>query len=84
MFKRYLHLAILATTAASALSQSAHESADMARQLAGDFDWDIQAEDGVTSAVFGSAAYNEETVSLLSVVYLPSSSILAVLVIPYR
>jgi hypothetical protein len=52
MFMRYLHLAILATTAASALSQSAHESADMARQLAGDFDWDIQAEDGYPIIAF--------------------------------
>jgi hypothetical protein len=46
MFMRYLTLAILASTA---LSQSAPESAnsnDMARQLAGDFDWGIQPEDG--------------------------------------
>jgi hypothetical protein len=73
MFMRYFHLAILATTAASALSQSAHEeTADMARQLAGDFDWDIQAEDGVASAGFGFAADNEETVSSLSIAIVAS------------
>jgi hypothetical protein len=46
MCMRYLNLAILASTAV--LSQSAPESAnsnDVARQL-GDFDWDIQPEDG--------------------------------------
>jgi hypothetical protein len=46
MFMRYLNLAILAS---AVLSQSAPESANsnyMARQLAGDFDWDIKPEDG--------------------------------------
>jgi hypothetical protein len=51
---RYLCLAILTATAATTFSQSVPESADnnsndMARQLAGDFDWDIQPEDGYTS-----------------------------------
>ncbi len=47
MFMRYLNLAILASTAV--LSQSAPgvsaNSNDIARQL-GDFDWDVQPEDG--------------------------------------
>jgi hypothetical protein len=55
MFIRYLNLAIIAFTA---LSQSAAESAnsiDMARQLTGDFDWDIQPEDGFPIIVLGDA-----------------------------
>jgi hypothetical protein len=45
MLMRYLCLAILATTAATAFSQSAPESADnnsnaLTRKLVGDFDWD--------------------------------------------
>jgi hypothetical protein len=55
MFIRYLNLAIIAFTA---LSQSAAESAnsiDMARQLTGDFDWDIQPEDGFPVIVLGDA-----------------------------
>jgi hypothetical protein len=51
MLARYLHLALLAATAATAFYQNTPESADnnsndMARQLAGDFNWDIQLEDG--------------------------------------
>jgi hypothetical protein len=54
MLVRYLCLAILTATAPTTFSQSVPESADnnsndMARQLAGDFDWDIQPEDGYPS-----------------------------------
>jgi hypothetical protein len=64
MFMRYLRLAILATTAATTLSLRAPESADnnshdMARQLVGDFDWDIQPEDGYPSISFDDT--NEES-----------------------
>jgi hypothetical protein len=64
MLARYLHLALLAATAATAFSQSTPESADnnsndMARQLAGDFNWDIQPEDGYPSIAFDDA--NEES-----------------------
>jgi hypothetical protein len=58
MFMRYLSLAILASTA---LSQSAPESAnsnEVARNL-GDFDWDIEPEDGYPSIAFDDA--NEES-----------------------
>jgi hypothetical protein len=64
MFLRYLHLAILATTsvtAATAYSQSAPES-DMARQLAGDFDWDIQPEDGYPSIAFDDTNEDSEVI----------------------
>jgi hypothetical protein len=62
MLMRYLNLAILASTAV--LSQSAPESANtntndaVARQL-GDFDWDIEPEDGFPSIAFDDA--NEES-----------------------
>jgi hypothetical protein len=50
MIMRYLHLAMLAATAATASSQrtpkSTRNSNNMARQLAGDFTWDIEPEDG--------------------------------------
>jgi hypothetical protein len=64
MLMRYLHLAILAATAATAFSQSAPESADnnsdaMDRQLAGDFEWDIQPEDGFPTIAFDDT--NEES-----------------------
>jgi hypothetical protein len=65
MLARYLHLALLAATAVSALSsQSTPESADnnsndMARQLAGDFNWDIQPEDGYPSIAIDDE--NEES-----------------------
>ena len=57
MLMRYLHLALMAATAATAFSQGTPESADsnsngVARQLAGDFDWDIQPEDGFPSIAF--------------------------------
>jgi hypothetical protein len=58
MLMRYLSLAILASTA---LSQSAPESAngnEVARNL-GDFDWDIEPEDGYPSIAFDDA--NEES-----------------------
>jgi hypothetical protein len=61
MLMRYLHLAILATTAATACSQSAPPESsgnDMARQLA-DFDWDITPEDGYPSIAFDDQ--NEES-----------------------
>jgi hypothetical protein len=67
MLMRYLCLAILATTAATTFSQSVPESADnnsndMARQLAGDFDWDIQPEDGYPSIAFDDTNENSEVV----------------------
>jgi hypothetical protein len=62
MLMRYLHLAILAATAASALSQSAPESADMDRQLAGDFNWDIQPEDGYPIIGFDNTTEESEVV----------------------
>ena len=58
MLMRYLSLAILASTA---LAQSAPESAnsnEVARNL-GDFDWDIEPEDGYPSIAFDDA--NEES-----------------------
>jgi hypothetical protein len=61
---RYLHLAILATTAVTAAtgySQSAPES-DMARQLAGDFAWDIMPEDGYPSIAFNDTNKNSEVI----------------------
>jgi hypothetical protein len=61
MFMRYFHLAVLAITAASALSQSAPESADMARKLA-DFDWDIQSEDGFPVIAFNADTEESEVV----------------------
>jgi hypothetical protein len=61
MFMRYFHLVILATTAASALSQSAPESTDMARQL-GDFDWAIQPEDGFPQIAFNSSNEDSEVI----------------------
>jgi hypothetical protein len=63
MHMRYLHLAILATTAvtaATAYSQSAPESG-MARQL-GDFDWDIQPEDGYPSIAFDDTNEDSEVI----------------------
>jgi hypothetical protein len=64
---RYLHLAILATTAvtaATAYSQSAPESPgnDVARQLAGDFDWDIMPEDGYPSIAFDGTNEDKEVI----------------------
>jgi hypothetical protein len=63
MLARYLHLALLAATAATAFSNSTpgpadNNSNDMARQLAGDFNWDIQPEDGYPSIAFDDT--NEE------------------------
>ena len=47
MIMRYLQLAIVATIAASAFSRSlGPEELSLSRYLAGDFDWDIQPEDG--------------------------------------
>jgi hypothetical protein len=63
MFMRYLSLAILASIAV--LSQSALESTnsnDMARQLAGDFDWGIQPEDGFPVIALNDANENSEVV----------------------
>jgi hypothetical protein len=64
LLMRYLQLAILATTAATAYSQSAPESSgnDMARQLAGDFDWDIQPEDGFPSIAFDDTNEDSEVI----------------------
>jgi hypothetical protein len=64
MLVRYLHLALLAATTATAFSHSTPESADnnsndITRQLAGDFNWDIQPEDGYPSIAFDDA--NEES-----------------------
>jgi len=58
MFICYLKLAILASIAASAFSADA-SSADMSRQLTGDFDWDIQPEDGFPVIAFNDT--NEES-----------------------
>jgi hypothetical protein len=61
MFMRYLTLAILASTA---LSQGAPESAnsnDMARQL-GNFDWDIQPEDGFPIINFNDTNTDSEVI----------------------
>jgi hypothetical protein len=55
MLMRYLNLAILASTA---LSQSAPSGNEVARNL-GDFDWDIEPEDGYPSIAFDDA--NEES-----------------------
>jgi hypothetical protein len=58
MFMRYLNLALLVSTA---LSQSAPESAnsnEVSRQL-GDFNWDIEPEDGYPMIAFDDA--NEES-----------------------
>jgi hypothetical protein len=64
LLMRYLHLAILATTAATASSQSAPESSGnaMARQLAGDFDWGIQPEDGYPSIAFDDTNEGSEVI----------------------
>jgi hypothetical protein len=67
MLMRYLHLALLATTAATTFSQSTPESADnnsngMARKLAGDFDWDIQPEDGFPSIAFDDTNEDSEVI----------------------
>jgi hypothetical protein len=63
MFMRYLNLAILASTAV--LSQSAPDvsanSNDIARQL-GDFDWDIQPEDGFPVIALDDANGDSEVV----------------------
>jgi hypothetical protein len=61
MCMRYLHLAILAITAASALSQSAPESADMARKLA-DFDWGLEKEEGYPIIDFNQVGDNSEVI----------------------
>jgi hypothetical protein len=61
MCMRYFRLAILATTAASALFQSEPESTDMARQL-GDLDWAIQPEDGFPQIAFNSSSDDSEVV----------------------
>ena len=67
MLVRYLHLALLAATAATAFSKSTPESADnnsngVARQLAGDFDWDIQPEDGFPSIAFDDTNEDSEVI----------------------
>jgi hypothetical protein len=65
LLMRYLlHLAILATAAATAYSQSAPESSgnDVARHLAGDFDWDIQPEDGYPSIAFDDTNEDSEVI----------------------
>jgi hypothetical protein len=64
MFIRYLHLALLAAAAATAVSQSAPESTDvnMARQLATDFNWDIQPEDGFPIIGFDNTTEKNEVI----------------------
>jgi hypothetical protein len=64
LIMRYLHLAILAANAVNAYSQSVPESPgnDMARQLAGDFDWDIQPEDGYPSIAFDDTNEDSEVI----------------------
>jgi hypothetical protein len=63
MLMRYLHLALFAATATTAFSQDKPESADnyMARQL-GDFDWDIQPEDGFPIIGFDDTNEDSEVV----------------------
>jgi hypothetical protein len=61
MFMRYLNIAILASTA---LSQSVPESSSsngVARQL-GDFEWDIEPEDGYPIINFNDTNVNSEVV----------------------
>jgi hypothetical protein len=67
MLMCYLRLAILAITATTTLSERLPESADstskeMARQLVGDFDWDIQPEDGYPIIAFDDTNEDNEVV----------------------
>jgi hypothetical protein len=59
---RYLHLAILASTASTAYSQNAPEPPGnvIARQFAGDFAWDIQPEDGYPIIAFDDTNEDSE------------------------
>jgi hypothetical protein len=54
---RYLRLAILAATTVAAATAS-----DIARQLAGDFDWDIMPEDGYPSIAFDDTNEDSEVI----------------------
>jgi hypothetical protein len=68
MLMRYVYVALLAATAATAFSQSTpsesadNNSNDMARQLAGDFDWDIQPEDGYPIIGFDDSTEESEVI----------------------
>jgi hypothetical protein len=65
MLIHYLQLAILAATAASTFSQVTPESTDVndaARQLLGDFTWDIQPEDGYPIIGFDSVTDETEVI----------------------
>jgi hypothetical protein len=61
---RYLRIAILASTASTADSQSAPEppGKGIARQFAGDFDWGIQPEDGYPSIAFDDTNKDSEVI----------------------
>jgi hypothetical protein len=54
----------LAATTATSCSQSASETPgnDKARQLAGDFDWDIQPENGYPSIAFDDTNEDSEVI----------------------
>jgi hypothetical protein len=65
MLIRYLRFVFLVATVATAFSQGAPASVnsnDMARQLAGDFDWDIQPEDGYPIISFNDTNKENEVV----------------------
>jgi hypothetical protein len=59
MFTRIFKLTALAATAATALAQSTDSTISMSRQLAGDFAWDLMAEDGYPIITFNDG--NEES-----------------------
>ena len=59
MLVKYVKFAIVAATAGSVVSSDAGAGADMSRQLAGDFDWGIQPEDGFPIIAFNDT--NEES-----------------------
>ena len=64
MRMRYLQLAIVAATAASAFSLSSlgPEEVSLSRNLAGDFEWDIQPEDGFPVIAFSNSTETGEAI----------------------
>jgi hypothetical protein len=62
MIMRYLQLAIVAATAASTFSLSLEPAASLSRNLAGDFDWDIQPEDGYPVIAFSNSTETGEAI----------------------
>jgi hypothetical protein len=76
MLIHYLQLAMLAATAAATFSQGTPESTDVndaARQLAGDFTWDIQPEDGYPIIGFDSVTDETEVIFKYNFTGTPSS-----------